>query len=73
MGPEHQGRDVVMASSRLVDRMTQILGPEGVISERVQLCVYECDGLMNNSVIPVIVVLSEYVEYMQQIIRFCNA
>ena len=61
-----------MASSRLVDRMTEILGPEGVISEREQLRAYECDGLMNYRVIPEIVVLPESTEHVQQVVQYCH-
>ncbi len=61
-----------MASSRLVDRMTEILGPEGVISEREQLRAYECDGLMNYRVIPEIVVLPESTEHVQRIVQYCH-
>ncbi|MDQ3861952.1 MAG: FAD-binding protein, partial [Actinomycetota bacterium] len=60
-----------MDRGQLIQRMQEILGPEGVISEREELRSYECDGLMNYRVIPELVVLPETAEQVQQIVRTC--
>jgi glycolate dehydrogenase FAD-linked subunit len=60
-----------MERSRLIRAMEEILGAEGVISEREQLRTYECDGLMNYRVIPELVVLPESAEQVQRVVRLC--
>ncbi len=60
-----------MERERLIRAMEEILGPEGVISEREQLRTYECDGLMNYRVIPELVVLPESAEQVQRVVRLC--
>jgi glycolate oxidase len=60
-----------MEREQLVRAMEEILGMEGVISDREQLRTYECDGLMDYRVIPDLVVLPESAEQVQQVVRLC--
>jgi glycolate oxidase len=60
-----------MEREQLVRAMEEILGTEGVISDREQLRTYECDGLMDYRVIPDLVVLPESAEQVQQVVRLC--
>jgi glycolate oxidase len=60
-----------MERGRLIGAMREILGADGVISEREQLRTYECDGLMNYRVIPDLVVLPESAEQVQKVVRLC--
>src|SRR5918912_4263940 len=60
-----------MDRGQLIQTMQEILGPEGVISEREELRAYECDGLMNYRVIPELVVLPETADQVQQIVKVC--
>ena len=46
-----------MEREQLVRAMEEILGTEGVISDREQLRTYECDGLMDYRVVSDLVVL----------------
>jgi glycolate oxidase len=62
-----------MTRAELVRRMEEILGPEGVISQREQLRTYECDGLTSYRVIPSLVLLPETLEQVQGIVRLCHA
>ncbi len=61
-----------METATLVEKMQEILGPEGVISEREQLRTYECDGLMSYRVVPRIVVLPETAGQLQRIVQTCH-
>jgi glycolate oxidase len=56
----------------LIRRMTVIVGPSGVISERNQLRTYECDGLAAFRVIPALVVLPETAEQVRDAVRVCH-
>lgn len=60
-----------MDRERVVRRMWEILGPDGVIAEREQLRTYECDGLASYRVIPALVVLPETAEEVQGAVRVC--
>jgi glycolate oxidase len=60
-----------MDRQALIRRLTGIVGPQGVISERNQLRTYECDGLANFRVIPSVVVLPETAEQAQGTVRAC--
>ena len=54
-----------MDRQALIRRLEEIVGPQGVISERNQLRTYECDGLANFRVIPSVVVLPETADQVQ--------
>ncbi len=60
-----------MEREQLIRAMQEILGTEGVVSDREQLRTYECDGLMDYRVIPDLVVLPESAEQVQQVVRLC--
>ena len=61
-----------MDREALIRRFVDIVGPQGVISERNQLRTYECDGLANFRVIPSVVVLPETGEQVQAVVRACH-
>ena len=42
---------------QLIPRMTEICGPDGVITDPAELRTYECDGLTSHRVTPALVVL----------------
>src|ERR671917_337004 len=60
-----------MEREQLIRAMQEILGTEGVVSDREQLRTYECDGLMNYRVIPDLVVLPETGEHVQKVVKAC--
>jgi glycolate oxidase len=60
-----------MDRQALIRRLTGIVGPQGVISERNQLRTYECDGLANFRVIPSVVVLPETADQATETVRAC--
>ena len=60
-----------MDRQALIRRLTGIVGPQGVISERNQLRTYECDGLANFRVIPSVVVLPETAAQARETVRAC--
>jgi glycolate oxidase len=61
-----------MNRNRLIRRMIDALGQTAVISDRVQLRTYECDGLTSYRVIPALVVLPSTAEQVQQAVRICH-
>jgi glycolate oxidase len=61
-----------MNRNRLIQRMADALGQTAVISDRVQLRTYECDGLTSYRVIPALVVLPSTAEQVQRAVRICH-
>ena len=61
-----------MDRQALIRRLEEIVGPQGVISERNQLRTYECDGLANFRVIPSLVVLPETADQVQGTVKACH-
>jgi glycolate oxidase len=61
-----------MDRDALLRRFTEIVGPQGVISERNQLRTYECDGLANFRVVPSVVVLPETAAQVRSVVRACH-
>jgi glycolate oxidase len=61
-----------MNRNHLIRRMIDALGQTAVISDRVQLRTYECDGLTSYRVIPALVVLPSTAEQVQQAVRICH-
>jgi glycolate oxidase len=61
-----------MDRQALIRRLTEIVGPQGVISEHNQLRTYECDGLANFRVIPSVVVLPETADQVRGTVRACH-
>ncbi len=61
-----------MDRAELIRRMTTVVGPSGVVSERNQLRTYECDGLAAFRVIPALVVLAETAEQVRGAVMACH-
>jgi glycolate oxidase len=61
-----------MDRDALIRRFVDIVGPQGVISERNQLRTYECDGLANFRVIPSVVVLPETTGQVRGVVHACH-
>jgi glycolate oxidase len=61
-----------MDRAQLIRRFIDLIGPQGVISERNQLRTYECDGLSSFRVIPSVVVLPETTEQVRGVVRACQ-
>ena len=61
----------VMAGS-LVDRLTEIVGPDGLITAPSELVVYECDGYVIEKNVPDVVVFPTATEQVVAIVRLCN-
>src|SRR4029450_6653038 len=60
-----------MDRQALIRRVEEIVGPQGVISERNQLPTYECAGLANFRVLPSVVVLPETADQARDTVRAC--
>ena len=57
---------------RLIERLTEIVGTDGVLSAPVELVVYECDGYTLEKNRPDVVVFPRSTEQVQEIVRLCN-
>ena len=57
----------------LIPRMTEICGPDGVVSDPAELRTYECDGLTSHRVTPALVVLPRTAEQVAAVVRECAA
>lgn len=62
-----------MDVQRLVARFREIVGADGVITDRQQLRTYECDGLAVYKAVPAIAVLPDSAEQVAAIVRECAA
>ncbi len=58
---------------QLIPRMTQICGPDGVVSDPLELRTYECDGLTAHRAAPGLVVLPRTAEEVAAVVRECAA
>jgi len=58
--------------SALIRKLRSLLPPDSVIDDAESLRPYECDGLPAYRQIPLVVVLPETVEQVQQIMRLCH-
>ena len=58
--------------SELIRELTEVVGPQGVITSREQLRTYECDGLTSHRVIPSLVVLPETTEQVSAVVAACH-
>ena len=56
----------------IVERLRDILGDDGVISDIERLRTYECDGLTNYRVMPLAVVLPRSTAQVQGVVRLCH-
>lgn len=61
------------AASDLLDKLRAIVGPEGVICDRDELIVYECDGYVISKNIPDVVVFPTTTEQVVAIVKLCGA
>src|SRR5688500_2041314 len=57
---------------QLIDRMTAIVGPGGVLTARAELAVYECDGFTVEKNKPDVVVFPTSTEQVVEIVKACN-
>ena len=58
---------------QLIPRMTGICGPDGVVSDPLELRTYECDGLTAHRAAPGLVVLPRTAEEVAAVVRECAA
>src|SRR4051794_37490596 len=56
----------------LIEKLTRIAGPQGVIFEREQLLTYESDGLSNYRATPMVVVLPTTTEQVSAVVALCH-
>ena len=56
---------------QLIPRMTEICGPDGVITDPAELRTYECDGLTSHRVTPALVVLPRTAREVAAVVREC--
>jgi glycolate oxidase len=59
------------ATAALVPRMTQICGPDGVLTDPLDLATYECDGLTAHRCSPGLVVLTTTAEQVAAVVAEC--
>lgn len=57
---------------RVIDRMKAIVGPDGVLTARADLAVYECDGFTVEKNKPDVVVFPTSTEQVVEIVQACN-
>ncbi len=60
-----------MNKSELINKLQQILPEQAILTKPEQLAVYECDGLSAYRQPPLLVVLPNTVEQIQQILQIC--
>lgn len=60
-----------MISESLRRRCTEVLGPDGVITDPMRLRTYECDGLTGYRVVPGLVVLPRTTGEVAAVVRAC--
>ena len=56
----------------LVDALCAILPQESVLSEYADVVPYECDGLSVYAQVPLVVVLPESIQQVQEVVRLCK-
>ena len=56
---------------QLVPAMVDICGPEGVVTDPLELRTYECDGLTSHRAAPALVVLPQTAEQVAAVVRVC--
>lgn len=63
---------ITLLDTNLVDRLRRIVGPDGLLANRADLVVYECDGYTIEKNSPDIVVFPRTTQQVVQIVRACN-
>ena len=58
--------------SSLIDRLRAIVGPDGLLTARRDLLVYECDGFTIEKNKPDVVVFPTSTEQIVRIVKVCN-
>src|SRR3979409_950132 len=61
-----------LMEARILDELRTIVGGRGLISSPEELHTYECDGLTNFRVMPRAVLLPNFTEQVQAIVRICH-
>ncbi len=61
-----------ISSSALIDALQQIIPPGSLLFEEEDLKPYECDGLSAYRAVPLVVVLPETIEQVQQVLTLCH-
>lgn len=63
---------VTTTADTLLDRLRRIVGGEGVIAQRDELIVYECDGYVVEKKVPDVVVFPTTREHVVEIVKACR-
>ena len=69
---DYSSRLSPMLPYALVHDFRNLLGPDGVLSSRADLLVYECDGYVVEKNSPDVVVFPRTTEHVAEIVRLCN-
>ena len=64
---------ILARKARIVSRLEEILGADGVISDEAETRAYECDGLTAYTCPPLCVVLPTSTEDVSEVLRICHA
>ncbi|MCE9529944.1 MAG: FAD-binding protein [Planctomycetes bacterium] len=62
----------LLTASPLIDRLRTIVGPEGILTSKSDLMVYECDGFTIEKNQPDVVVFPTTTEQIVRIVKLCN-
>jgi glycolate oxidase len=65
------GQATAAGTDSLIPRLTQICGPDGVVSDPLELRTYECDGLTSHRCSPGLVVLPQTAGQVAEIVTEC--
>lgn len=61
-----------MIDSSFIAALERIVGPEGLVRDPNELCVYESDGLARLRSMPPVAVLPDSADEVQQVVRLCH-